>query len=221
MTGRPRDEQARNVILRRAADIASRNGLEGLSIGGLSGELGLSKSGLFGYFGSKEELQLATVRAAAQVFITEVVQPALSTPPGLERVWRLCESWLTYSQRRVFPGGCFFFTVAAEFEARPGRVRDAVAAAVLDWRRLVARTVEDARQLGQLIEVADAEQLAFELIAFMETANSVSLLHDEAVAYLRARTAIQARLRTLATDHTALPWALSSPVGDAPRTGRR
>ena len=183
--------------------------MAGLSIGGLSGDLGLSKSGLFGYFGSKEELQLATVRVAAQIFITEVVQPALSTPPGLGRVWLLCESWLIYSQRRVFPGGCFFFTVAAEFEGRPGRVRDAVAAASLDWRRLVARTIDDTRQLGQLVESADAEQLAFELIAFMETANSASLLHDEAVAYQRARTAIQARLRLLATDHTALPWALS------------
>ncbi|MEU3456158.1 TetR/AcrR family transcriptional regulator [Micromonospora sp. NPDC006766] len=209
MVGRPRDEQARSLILRRAADIASRNGLEGLSIGGLSGELGLSKSGLFGYFGSKEELQLATVRAAAQIFITEVVQPALSVPPGLGRVWLLCDSWLIYSQRRVFPGGCFFFTVAAEFEGRPGRVRDAVAAASLDWRRLVARTIEDARQLGQLIEGTDADQLAFELIAFMEAANSVSLLHDEAGAYQRARAAIQARMRPLATGHTALSWISS------------
>ena len=207
MAGRPRDEQARSLILRRAADIASRNGLEGLSIGGLSGELGISKSGLFGYFGSKEELQLATVRAAARIFITEVVQPALNTPPGLGRVWRLCESWLSYSQRRVFPGGCFFFTVTAEFESRPGRVRDAVAAASLDWRRLVARTIEDARQLGQLIENSDAEQVAFELIALMEAANGVSLLHDEQAAYQRARSAIQARLHPLATDHTALPWA--------------
>lgn len=209
MAGRPRDDQARNRILRRAADIASRNGLEGLSIGGLAGELGVSKSGLFGYFGSKEELQLATVRAAARVFITEVVEPALGAPPGLGRVWRLCESWLTYSQRRVFPGGCFFFTVTTEFEGRPGRVRDAIVAASLDWRRLVARTVEDARQLGQIIEGTDAEQLAFELIALMEAANGVSLLHDEAVAYQRGRTAVQARLRALATDHTPLPWASS------------
>lgn len=207
MVGRPRDEQARNLILRRAADIASRTGLQDLSIGGLSAELGISKSGLFGFFGSKEELQLATIRAAAQIFITEVVEPALSAPPGLGRVWRLCESWLTYSQRRVFPGGCFFFTVTVEFEGRPGRVRDAVAAASLDWRRLVVRTIEDARQLGQLIESFDAEQVAFELIALMEAANLVSLLHDEAAAYQRARSAIQARLHPLATDHTALPWA--------------
>src|SRR5262245_25733244 len=107
MPGRPRDDRARNLILRRAADIASQDGLEGLSIGRLAAELGVSKSGLFGYFGSKEELQLATIRSAKAVYLDEVVQPALAVPPGLERVRRLCESWLSYSQRRVFPGGCF------------------------------------------------------------------------------------------------------------------
>ncbi|MET9245496.1 TetR/AcrR family transcriptional regulator [Nonomuraea sp. NPDC003709] len=191
MAGRPRDERARNVILRRAADIASQDGLEGLSIGRLATELGVSKSGLFGYFGSKEELQLATIRTAMSVYVEEVVQPALTVPPGLGRVRRLCESWLSYSQRRVFPGGCFFFAVTAEFDARPGRVRDAVAAAGLDWIRFVTRTVDDARQLGELADDTDADQLAFELIAFMENANAVSLLHDDPNAYERARTAIR------------------------------
>jgi AcrR family transcriptional regulator len=194
MAGRPRDDRARQVILRRAADIASRDGLEGLSIGRLAADLGVSKSGLFGYFGSKEELQLATVRTAAGVYLDEVVRPALAVPPGLERVRRLAELWLSYSQRRVFPGGCFFFAVTAEFDARPGRVRDAVAAASLEWRNLVARTIEDARQLGELAAGTDADQLAFELIAFMETANAVSLLHDDAASYERGRAAIRTRL---------------------------
>ncbi|MFF4618859.1 TetR/AcrR family transcriptional regulator [Nonomuraea jabiensis] len=194
MAGRPRDERARNVILRRAADIASQDGLEGLSIGRLATELGVSKSGLFGYFGSKEELQLATIRTAMGVYADEVIKPALTVPPGLGRVRRLCESWLSYSQRRVFPGGCFFFAITAEFDARPGRVRDAVAAAGLDWIRFVARTVEDARQLGELADDTDADQLAFELISFMENANVVSLLHDDPNAYERARTAIRNHL---------------------------
>jgi AcrR family transcriptional regulator len=194
MAGRPRDNQARQVILRRAADIASRDGLEGLSIGRLAIDLGVSKSGLFGYFGSKEELQLATIRAAAAVYLDEVVQPALAVPPGVDRLRRLCDNWLGYSQRRVFPGGCFFFTVTAEFGCRPGRVRDAVAAASLQWRSLVARTVEDARQLGELAAGTDAGQLAFELIAVMETANAMSLLHDDAEPYERARAAIRARV---------------------------
>jgi AcrR family transcriptional regulator len=199
MAGRPRDERARATILRRAADIASKEGLEGLSIGRLAADLGVSKSGLFGYFGSKEELQLATLRAASAVYLDEVVQPATAIAPGLHRLWRLCDAWLNYSQRRVFPGGCFFFTVAAEFDARPGPVRDAVAAASLDWTRLMTRTITDARQLGDLVETTDAEQLAFELIALLEMANATSLLHDDAVAYRRARTAIDARLRSAAT----------------------
>jgi AcrR family transcriptional regulator len=194
MAGRPRDERARQVILRRAADIASQDGLEGLSIGRLATDLGVSKSGLFGYFGSKEELQLATIRTAAGVYLDEVVRPALAVPPGLERVRRLGENWLSYSQRRVFPGGCFFYTVTAEFDARPGRVRDAVAAAGQQWRSLVARAVEDARQLGELAADTDADQLAFELIAFMELANATSLLHDDPVAYERGRAAIRTRL---------------------------
>ncbi|MEU8361104.1 TetR/AcrR family transcriptional regulator [Nonomuraea sp. NPDC048882] len=200
MPGRPRDERTRSVILRRAADIASRDGLEGLSIGRLATDLGVSKSGLFGYFGSKEELQLATIRAATAVYVEEVIQPALTVPPGLDRVRRLCENWLSYSQRRVFPGGCFFFTVNAEFDARPGRVRDAAAAASLDWTRFVARAVDDARQLGELAGDTDPDQLAFELIAFMETANAVSLLHDDPNAYERARTAIHRRLDTASTN---------------------
>ncbi|MFG6198662.1 TetR/AcrR family transcriptional regulator [Nonomuraea sp. JJY05] len=194
MAGRPRDERAREVILRRAADIASQDGLEGLSIGRLATDLGVSKSGLFGYFGSKEELQLATIRTAMKVYVDEVIQPALAVPPGLGRLRRLCESWLSYSQRRVFPGGCFFFAVTAEFDARPGRVRDAVAAAGLDWARFVARTIDDARQLGELADDTDADQLAFELIAFMENANAVSLLHDDPNAYERAGTAIRNHL---------------------------
>ncbi|MEV4109745.1 TetR/AcrR family transcriptional regulator [Nonomuraea sp. NPDC049695] len=188
------------MILRRAADIASRDGLEGLSIGRLATDLGVSKSGLFGYFGSKEELQLATIRAAAAVYVEEVVQPALTVPPGLGRVRRLCENWLSYSQRRVFPGGCFFFAVNAEFDARPGRVRDAAAAASLDWTRFVARAVDDARQLGELAGDTDPDQLAFELIAFMETANALSLLHDDPNAYKRARTAIRRCLDTASTN---------------------
>ncbi|MEV0201174.1 TetR/AcrR family transcriptional regulator [Nonomuraea sp. NPDC050691] len=199
MPGRPRDERTRNVILRRAADIASQDGLEGLSIGRLATDLGVSKSGLFGYFGSKEELQLATIRVAKEVYVAEVIQPALTVPPGVGRLRRLCENWLSYSERRVFPGGCFFFAVTAEFDARPGRVRDAVAAAGLDWSRFVARTADDARQLGELDGDTDAGQLAFELIAFMETANAVSLLHDDPKAYERARTAIRGRLDAAGT----------------------
>ena len=205
MAGRPRDERTRTTILRRAADIASSEGLEGLSIGRLATDLGVSKSGLFGYFGSKEKLQLSTITAATHVFQEEVVGPALRTPPGLGRVQALCDHWLSYSRRRVFPGGCFFFTVGAEFGARPGPVRDAVAAASLEWTRLVTRTVHDAREIGDIAEATDPDQLAFELIALMETANALSLLHEDPTAYRRADTAVRARLDAAAISPAALP----------------
>jgi AcrR family transcriptional regulator len=200
MAGRPRDEQARTTILRRAADLASVDGLDGLTIGRLAGDLGLSKSGLFGYFGSKEELQLATIRAARTVFIGEVVEPALSVPSGMGRVVRLCENWLDYSERRVFAGGCFFFAGATEFAARPGRVRDALSTAHTDWVRLVTRTVKDARDLGELAADVDAEQLAYELIAFTTAANAAAVLHDDPASYERSRVAVRRRLVEVATD---------------------
>ncbi|MBG0564299.1 TetR/AcrR family transcriptional regulator [Actinoplanes aureus] len=194
MVGRPRDDGARQTILRRAADIASQDGLEGLSIGRLATELGMSKSGLFGYFGSKEELQLATIRTATTIFVDEVVKPALAVEPGLDRLRRLLDNWLHYSEQRTFAGGCFFFSVNAEFDARPGRIRDTLTAAGQDWRDLLTRTVEEARGLGELPADTDADQLAFELLAFLQTANAASLLFDDADAYRRARIAVDHRL---------------------------
>ncbi|MEO5877725.1 MAG: TetR/AcrR family transcriptional regulator, partial [Streptosporangiaceae bacterium] len=128
-----RGEQTRRLILDRAMNIASAEGLDGLSIGRLSAELKISKSGLFTHFGSKEELQLATVRAAREVFVAVVIDPVRTAAPGLTRVRALLESWLGYSQQRYFPGGCFLFEVSAEFDARPGRVRDEIAHALDDW----------------------------------------------------------------------------------------
>jgi AcrR family transcriptional regulator len=203
MAGRPRDEAARRKVLRRAVDIASVEGLEGLTIGRLATDLGISKSGLFGYFGSKEELQLATIRAAARIFLDEVVEPALAVPPGAARVHELCERWLSYSERRVFPGGCFFYAANAEFNARSGRVRDTLATAARDWYDLFARTLADARQLGELAPDTDPQQLAFELGAFMENANAWSLLHGDPGAYRLARTAVARHLRLAAATPAA------------------
>ncbi|MCE6996844.1 TetR/AcrR family transcriptional regulator [Saccharothrix sp. S26] len=183
-----RGEQTRRQILRRAAEIASVEGLEGLSIGRLAGELEVSKSGVFAHFGSKEELQLATVRAAAAIFVRQVVDPALVEPPGLGRLTRLMDGWLAYSQNRTFPGGCFFYAVQAEFDARPGRVRDAIAGYAREWNTYVRETV------AAIPEVADPEQVAFELIAFLEMANAQSVLHDDPHAYDRARAAVRNRV---------------------------
>jgi len=195
-----RGEQTRRAILERAADIASVEGLDGLSIGRLASELGASKSGVFAHFGSKEELQLATVDAARERFVAAVVAPALKAPRGMRRLWALCDTWLSYAQEPVFTGGCFFCAVDAEFGARPGRVRDALATARRDWIGLFVTTIEGAQALGELAADVDPRQLTFELDAFLLAANTDALLYDDPAAYERARTAMRNRLRAAAAD---------------------
>jgi AcrR family transcriptional regulator len=182
--------------LQRAGDIASVEGLEGLTIGRLAGDLNVSKSGLFAHFGSKEQLQLATITAAIEVFTDRVINPAVSAERGVRRVWALCESWLDYSRARVFPGGCFFYGVGAEFDARPGSVRDAMAAARKNWLELFERTVIDACRLGELASDTDPAQLVFELDALAAAANGRAQLLDDDDAYRRARIAMFERLRS-------------------------
>lgn len=200
-----RGNQTRRLVLRRTVDIASVEGLDALSVGRLATELKLSKSGVFALFGSKEELQLATIRAAARIFLDSVVEPARQSPPGLDRVWQLCARWLDYSERRVFPGGCFFYGVIAEFDAREGAVHDALVRANGDWTGQVEQCITEARDTGGLHPDTDAPQLAFELIALMETANAHSVLHDKPDAYRRAGAGITARLRAAATDPSLVP----------------
>jgi len=200
-----RGNRTRRLILRRTVDIASVEGLEALSVGRLATELRLSKSGVFALFGSKQELQLATVREAARIYTEKVIGPAVELPAGVGRLWRLCELWLEYSRGRVFPGGCFFYEVVAEFDARSGPVHDAVVGAQRDWTAFVEGTIAGARDAGELRADTDIPQLAFELVALMETANVVSVLHDEETAYRRARVGIAARLRGAATDPSRVP----------------
>ncbi|WP_235037455.1 TetR/AcrR family transcriptional regulator [Actinomadura sp. K4S16] len=187
-------EQTRGTILSRAADIASAEGLEGLSIGRLATELRISKSGVFTHFGSKEELQLATVRKAVEVFRAHVTEPALAVPEGLGRVRALLEAWQRYQREPVFPGGCFFHSTMAEFDARPGRVRDAIAASQLDWRAFVERCLREARELGEIDAATDVPQLAFELDALCRTGAAQALLHDDPSLYDRAAHAVNTRL---------------------------
>jgi len=202
-----RGETTRRTVLKRAVDIASIQGLEGLSIGKLAGDLEISKSGLFALFGAKEELQLATIRAARRIYADAVVAPAMAAPAGLERLWAMTEAWLVYSQTRVFPGGCFFAKATHDYAARPGKVRDSLAAANLEWMELVEKTVVEARELGHLAANTDARQLAFELNAFYEGANLISLLRDDDTsAYDLARRSVQTRLEALATSGSPRPW---------------
>lgn len=189
-----RGDQTRRRILRRAADMASAEGLDGLSLANLARDLGISKSGVLALFGSKQALQLATVQAAAEVVRERVVEPAMTVPTALGRLSRLCENHIDYSRTRVFPGGCFFSAASAEFDAQPGPVHDAVAACVADWTQLIEQTAEQAKQAGELAPDTDTAQLAFELVAFLERANAMSVLYDDDSAYTRAMTAVQQRL---------------------------
>ncbi|MET7358327.1 TetR/AcrR family transcriptional regulator [Streptomyces sp. NPDC005562] len=200
-----RGNQTRQVILRRAVEIASVEGLEGLSLGRLAGELGLSKSGVFALFGSKEELQLATVRAAIKIYIEYVVQPNRELPSGIHRLWSLCISWLTYSEQRVFPGGCFFYSVSAEYDAREGKVHDTVAGAHGSWFTYLEQSIAEARDAGEVHADTDIPQLAFELVALLEMANSESVLHANFTCYARAAEGILNRLRAVATKPSLLP----------------
>lgn len=191
--------RTRQAILEAAVDIASEEGLEGLTIGRLAAELSMSKSGLFAHFGSKEGLQLATVEAARDVFVREVIRPAFEAPKGLARLWSLCDVWLEYVRREVFRGGCFFAAAAAEFDGRPGAVRDRVAAIMKEWLAVLGRSVAEAQSEGQLDPSAEAAQLAFELNALEMGANWAYQLHGDRQAFARARTAVLERLRRLAT----------------------
>ena len=203
---RDKGKRTRESILRVAVDVASIDGLEGLSIGALAGRLEMSKSGLFAHFGSKTGLQLAAVEAARAVFVDEAVRPALAAPRGLPRLWALCEAWLSYVERKVFRGGCFFAGASAEFDARPGPVRDRIAEVMREWRGGLERAVRLAQEEGHLPPRLEPEQLAFELVALSLGANWAAQLHRDRTALARARAAIRERLGALATPRApALP----------------
>jgi AcrR family transcriptional regulator len=190
-------ERTRQAILDTAAALATEEGLEPLSIGKLAGATGLSKSGLFAHFGSKEELQLATVDHAAELFVREVIAPAREAPRGLPRVWALCENMVDYAQRQVFPGGCFFAAAAFEFNRRPGPVRDRIEHMLRTWLSYLEHAVEQAQQTGELVQTPSAKELAFELDAFAQAANAkYQLFRDESV-FADARRAIRERLESL------------------------
>jgi AcrR family transcriptional regulator len=188
-------QRSRARVIEQAAKLATIEGLEGLSIGRLAEAAGLPKSSVHALFGSKEQLQLATINAARDSFITEVVAPALSSAePGRERLLALCEGYLSYVERRVFPGGCFFVAASAEVGAQAGRVHDEVARVQQQWRDLLAAEARTAASKAELPGGTDAAQLAFELGVILAGTDIVSVLHDDLHAISRARTAIRARL---------------------------
>ncbi len=190
--------RTREAILDKAAQLATVDGLDGLSIGQLARATGMSKSGLYAHFGSKLDLQLATIEAARRTFVDEVLVPALSAPKGIERLLAACDAFLSHVERRVFPGGCFFAAAAVDVGTRPGPVHDAIVAQRLEWLVLLERLAREASELGQLDSSADPAQLAFELQALLVAANTSFILQGDPGAFDRALTAIHARLRASA-----------------------
>ena len=191
-------ERSRTAILHEAARLATVEGIDGLSIGRLADAVGMSKSGLFAHFGSKEELQLATIETATEIFGDQVVAPALTAPTGLERLRALAERFLVHVEANVFPGGCFFASVAAEMDTHPGPVRDLAVQAVDEWRGQLESAAREAQAEGSIERDEDPEQLAFELNAFLLLANAQFVISGQSKPFERARSALERRLAAAA-----------------------
>ena len=190
-------ERTRQAILDVAAALATEEGLEQLSIGGLADATEMSKSGLFAHFGSKEELQLATVDHAAALFAAEVIVPAREAPKGVARVWALCDNMLDYAERQVFPGGCFFAATSFEFNNRPGPVRDRIVEMVGTWLSYLEHAVEQAQEAGELDKAGSAREIAFQLDAFAQAANAQYQMFRDGQVFAEARRAVRERLESL------------------------
>ena len=190
-------QRTRTSILEVAAALATEEGLDPLSIGRLAEATGMSKSGLFAHFGSKEELQLATVEHAAKLFVAEVIDPARSAPKGLARVWALCDHMIGYSERQVFPGGCFFAATSFEYNNRPGPVRDRIESMIRSWLSYLEHAVEQAQEAGELDVNASAREISFQLDAFAQASNAQYQLFRDPQVFDHARRAIHERLESL------------------------
>jgi AcrR family transcriptional regulator len=194
-----RGVRTREAILASAVNIASVNGLEGLTVGSLAAQLRMSKSGLFAHFGSKEDLQLATIEVARQIFIDKVTRPAIAAPKGLPRLWGLINQWLILVEKRVFSGGCFFSAASFEFDSKRGVVHDRIAAIMREWMDVLTRAVERAQKAGHVGAKVNPMRLAYEIHGIAMGAHWAYQLLDDRQAYSRARATVLEKLRSIAT----------------------
>lgn len=202
---RQRGDRTRQAVAAQAAALASVDGLAGMTLSQLAQALGVSKSGIQAAYATKEDLQLAAVEAATQTFVAEVVAPAHEQPEGLARLRALVESWLGYVERRVFPGGCFMVATLAEFDSRPGPVRDALARARAGWLALLERQAAVAQAAGDIPGSPPAALLAFEVDALLSAANVSRNLGDDTAPLGVARTLIALRLGAAAGPEAGRP----------------
>jgi AcrR family transcriptional regulator len=190
-------ERSRAAILREAARLATVDGLDGLSLARLAGAVGMSKSGLFAHFRSKEELQLATVDAASAIFEELVIEPAGAATAGLPRLRAYITGFLDHVGEGVFPGGCFFVSAVSELDTHPGPVRDVAMAFSRHWLELLAAEVAAGQAAGTLDPTADPAQIAFELNAFMVLGNMQFVAGGRTEALDSVRRAVDSRLAGL------------------------
>ena len=181
---------SRAETLAAAVQVASVVGLEGLTIGRLADQLAMSKSGLVGRFGSKEQLQLATLDHAAEIFRRTVYEPASEAPPGLARLNAICDAWVAYLGRPPFPGGCFLTTAMVEFDARPGPVNEAVRHVMLRWLAVLERETSTAIDAGELPADTDPGDVGFTLNALAVGANCDFQLTRNPASLERVRRAM-------------------------------
>ena len=191
---RAEGERTRDTILRAAAALATVNGLDGLSRGHLAAVLGMSKRDLSAYFGSKTELQLATVAEAARIFDEEVMWPALAAPAGLGQLTAVCEAFFEHLERHTFPGGCFMASAALEMGARPGPVKDLIAAFQSQFGDLIRGFAVTALARSELPASEDPDRLAFELNGIMLAADTNLVVHDDPAVLDLARQIVHQRL---------------------------
>jgi AcrR family transcriptional regulator len=192
-------ERSRNAILREAAKLATVEGLNGLSIGRLADAVGMSKSGLFAHFGSKQELQLATIEVASAIFSEHVLEPASRAETAMERLRLLADGYLRYVQAAMFPGGCFFASIAAEMDTHPGPVRDIAVGFMADWLELLEQTIRQAQAEGDIDPEVEPAQLAFEIEAHLLLSNALFAMTAEPTPIERARRSLERRFGEVAS----------------------
>src|SRR3954466_2940075 len=190
-------ERSRAAILHEAARLATVEGLDGLSLARLADAVGMSKSGLFAHFRSKQDLQLATVEAASAIFEEEVIEPTAETAAGVSRLRAYIERFLDHVEEGVFPGGCFFVSAVSELDTHPGPVRDGAMAFSQRWLALLAEEVAAGQAAGELDTGADPQQVAFELNAFMVLGNMQFVASADPAALDRVRRGVDNRLVAL------------------------
>ena len=192
--------RTRKAILLEAVSLATVEGLEGLSIGGLAKSLGISKSGLYAHFGSKQELQLATIDEAERIFDLEVIDPSAKAPEGIGQLVALCDLFFDHLQRHTFPGGCFFASAVLEMGTRPGPVKERVGRFQQRFIGLVLGYAVRARELGQLDPDEDLMILVFDVNGIILAANTSFVMNDDAAMLGVARRAVRRRLGVADTD---------------------